>query len=50
MLKLKFTQHLTILDVTNSGLVIIIFDLKDMLGILDQRSMDYYRIKQEILQ
>ena len=34
----------------NRGLEMVIFDLKDMLGILDLRSMGYYKIKQEILQ
>ena len=34
----------------NSGLIMILFVLKDMLGILDLRSMGYYKIKQGILQ
>ena len=50
MLKLKFTQNLAILDITNSGLEMVIFDLKEMTGILDLRSMGYYKIKQGILQ
>ena len=45
MLKLKFTQNSAILDVMNSG-----FDPKEMLGILDLRSVGYYKIKQGILQ
>ena len=49
MLKLKFTWNLAILDVTNSGLETVIFILKEMLGILDLRSMGYYKIKQGIL-
>ena len=49
MLKLKFTQNLAILDITNSGLETVIFDPKEMLGILDLRSMGYYKIKQGIL-
>ena len=48
MLKLKFTQNLAILDVMNSGLEMIVFNLKDMIGILDLRSMGYYKIKQGI--
>ena len=50
MFKLKFTWNLAILDVTNSGLETIISDLKEMIGILDLRSMGYYKIKQGILQ
>ena len=49
-LKLKFTQNLAILDVTNSGLETVIFDLKEMLEILDLRSIGYYQIIQGILQ
>ena len=50
ILKLKFTQNLAILDVTNGSLETVIFDPKGMLGILDLRSMGYYKIKQGILQ
>ena len=34
----------------NSSVETVIFDPKEMLGILDLRSMDYYKIKQGILQ
>ena len=50
LLKLKFTQNLATLDITNSGLETVIFDPKEMLGILGLRSMGYYKIKQGILQ
>ena len=50
MLKLKFTRNLVILDVMNRGSETMIFDLKDLLGILDLRLMGYYKIKQAILQ
>ena len=50
MLKLKFTWHLAIQDLTNSGLETVILDPKEMLGILDLRSMGYCKIKQGILQ
>ena len=40
MLKLKFTWNLAILDVTNSCLETAIFGLKEMLGILDLRSIE----------
>ena len=41
MLKLKFTQNLATLDAKNSSLGTVIFDPKDMLRILDLRSMGY---------
>ena len=50
MLKPEFTQNLAILDVTNSSLKTVMFNPKEMLEILDLRSMGYYKIKQEILQ
>ena len=50
VLKLKFTQNLAILDVTNSGLETVICNLKEMMGILDLILMDYYKKKQGILQ
>ena len=49
-LKLKFTQNLAILDVTNCTIETVIFDPKEMLGILHLRWMGYYKIKQGILQ
>ena len=50
MLKLEFVQNLATLDVTNNSLETIIFDPKEMLEILDLRSVWYYKIKQGILQ
>ena len=50
MLKLKFTWNLAILDVMNSGLEMVVFHPKDMLCILDLRSMGYNKITQGILQ
>ena len=38
------------LDVTNSSLGTVILDPKEMFGILDLRSMGYYKIKQGIVQ
>ena len=35
MIKLKFVQNLATLDVINSSLDTVIFDPKEMLGILD---------------
>ena len=48
MLKLRFVQNLATLDVTNSCLETVIFDPKEMLGILDMRSVGYYKIKEGI--
>ena len=51
MLKLKFMQNYSvILDITNNGLDTIIFDPKEMLGVIDLRSLGYYKIKQGTLQ
>ena len=50
MLKLKFMQNLAILDVTNSILDMFIFDPKELLRMLDLRSLGYYKIEQGILQ
>ena len=38
------------LDIANNGLDTIIFNSEEMLGILDLRSLVYYKIKQGILQ
>ena len=45
MLKLKSVQNLATLNVTKSSLETVIFDPKEMLGILDMRLMGYYKIK-----
>ena len=50
MLKPKLVWNLATLDVTNSSLETIIFDPKETLGILDLRSIGYYKIKQGTLQ
>ena len=49
LLKLKFMQNKAILDITNKGTNNIIFKLEEMIGIIDLRSIGYYRIKQGIL-
>ena len=50
MLKLKFIRNKAMLDITNNTREIIIFDKKTSIGILDFRSLGYYKIKQGILQ
>ena len=42
MLKLKFVQNLATLHAANSFLKAVIFDPKEMLGILDLRSKGYF--------
>ena len=50
MLKLKFVWNLATLGVTNRSLETVIFDPKEMLGILDLRLIGYYKTKQGIFQ
>ena len=50
MLKLKFIQNKAMLDITNNMTEIRIFDRKTNIGILDLRSLGYYKIKQGVLQ
>ena len=50
MLKLQFIRNKAMLDITNNTREILIFDRKTMIGILDLRSLGYYKIKQRILQ
>ena len=50
MLKLKFIRNKAMLDITNNTRETLIFDKKTMIGILDLRSLGYYKIKQGVLQ
>ena len=50
MLKVKFTQNLVILDKMNSSSEILTLSPKEMIGILDLRSLGYYKIQQGVLQ
>ena len=50
VLKLKFVRNLASLDVTNNMQETVIFEPKQMLGILDLRPLGYYKIKQGVLQ
>ena len=47
---LKFTCNAAILGVVNNGSETIIFKLEEMIGIIDLRSLGYYKIEQGILQ
>ena len=50
MLKLKFIRNKATLVVTNNTRETLIFDKKMYIGILDLRSLRYYKIKQGVLQ
>ena len=49
MLKVNFLQNVAMLDITNSGSETLIINPKELLGILDLRSLGYYKIKQWVL-
>ena len=49
LLKLKFLQNKTTLDITNKGTHTMIFKPEEMIGIIDLRLLGYYKIKQGIL-
>ena len=50
LIKLKFMHNKAILDIVNRGKDIMIFKPEEMIGIVDLRSLGYYKIKQGILQ
>ena len=50
LIKLKFTHNKAILDVVNKGKDTMILRPKEMIGIIDLRSLGYYKIKQGVLQ
>ena len=50
MLKLKFIWNRVTLNATNNTQEIVIFDMKEMIGVLDLRSLGYYNIRQGVLQ
>ena len=49
-MKLKFIRNRATFKVTNGTHEIVIFDPKEMLGIVDLRSLGYYKIKKGVLQ
>ena len=50
LLELKFMCNAATLDIVNNCPDTIIFKLKEMLGMVDLRSLGYYKIKHGILQ
>ena len=50
LIKLKFTSNKAVLDIKNARKDTMILRLEEMIGIVDIRSLGYYKIKQGILQ
>ena len=50
LIKLKFTCNKAVLDIKNAGKYTMILKPKEMIGIVDIRSLGYSKIKQGILQ
>ena len=50
MIKLKFIWNKAVLKIMNKICETITFDRTDMMGVLDLRSLGFYKIKQEVLQ
>ena len=50
LIKLKFTHNKAVLDIINKGKDTMIFKAEEIIGIIDLRSLGYYKIKQGILQ
>ena len=50
MMKLKFIQNKVVLKIKNKTCETITFGRTDMMGVVDLRSLGFYKIKQEILQ
>ena len=50
LVKLKFTCNKAVLDIKNTGKETIFLRPKEMIGIVDIRSLGYYKIKQGTLQ
>ena len=50
LIKLKFMCSKAVLDIKNAGKDTMILNPKEMIGIVDIRSLGYYKIKQGILQ
>ena len=50
MLKVKFMRNAAILEMMNSSSEILILNPKQALGILDLRTLGYYKINQGVVQ
>ena len=49
LIKLKFTHNTAVLDIVNKGKDTMIFKPEEVIGIIDLRSLGYYKIKPGIL-
>ena len=50
MIKLKFIRNKAVLKITNKTLETVTFGQTEMIGVVDFRSLGFYKIKQEVLQ
>ena len=50
MIKLKFIRNKATLEVTNKTRETVTFERTEMMGIIDLRSLGFYKIKQDVLQ
>ena len=48
LIKLKFTHNKAVLDIVNKGKDTMLFKPEEMIGVIDLRSLGYYKIKQGI--
>ena len=50
MIKLKFIRNKAVLKITNNTHETMTFGWTEMIGVVDLRSLGFYKIKQEVLQ
>ena len=50
MIKLKFIRNKAVLKITNNTHETVTFGQTEMIGVIDFRSLGFYKIKQEVLQ
>ena len=50
MIKLKFIRNKVVLKITNKTHKTVTFGRTEMIGVVDLRSLGFYKIKQEVLQ
>ena len=50
MIKLKFIRNKAVLKITNKTHETVTFEWTEMIGVVDLRSLGFYKIKQEVLQ
>ena len=50
MIKLKFNRNKAVMEITNNTHETVTFGQTEMIGVVDLRSLGFYKIKQEVLQ